>query len=132
MTVSPTVASRRYYSRATSVLQFFTRFPLEKNLIWGVKVFRALKFSSWENEMISLQTHPCNENRFFPVRKTSQGIPRFHYRAQWSIRWTSQKKIKYLFLVTNFFKYVYFNLSCPELRWLQFFSHNSQGNTSTP
>ena len=31
-------------------------------------------------------TVSCNENRFFPVRKTSQGKPFFHYRDGFAVR----------------------------------------------
>ena len=34
----------------------------------------------------TMQTHPCNENRFFPVRISSQGKPCFHYREPCSHR----------------------------------------------
>ena len=39
---------------------------------------RIVKF---QFESIALQTHPCNENRFFPVRKTSQGTSHSAYVA---------------------------------------------------
>ena len=48
-------------------------------------------FSDRENRV------PCNENRFFPVRKTSQGKPCFHYRDGFVVHTRN-------FLVLHFFE----------------------------
>ena len=38
------------------------------------------------NEILTtLQTHSCNENKFFPVRISSQGKPCFHYRDGFAV-----------------------------------------------
>jgi hypothetical protein len=55
--------------------------------------FEALSPVSQMAQTISfdtLQTHPCSHcrdpcNRFFPVRKTSQGKPCFHYRDGFAV-----------------------------------------------
>ena len=45
----------------------------------GAKHFLNLHFNL-QSLTASLQTHPCNENRVFPVKFFSQGKTCFHYR----------------------------------------------------
>ena len=42
-----------------------------------------------------LRTHPCNENRVFPVRKTSQGKPCFHYRDGFAMCQSQSISLRY-------------------------------------
>ena len=48
------------------------------SVVFPMKFFHREKpvFITWD---------PCHENRFLPVRKTSQGKPGFHYRDGFAV-----------------------------------------------